>query len=150
MSLSAAVGAPAPITIGEKSYTASPLDLFGLGTIEETVRTLLLNAAAKGAVGLPEEIGDRLIDRAIVRALEVAYYSAETRAYLKTPQGGFDLIELSIKPGHPEMTASAIGKILSKRKDQYKQAMNTIFRISGFNSPDAEEAAKGEAGAGAA
>lgn len=151
MSLSAAVGAPAPIEIGDKKFSASPLDLFNLGSIEETVRALLLNAAAKGAIGLPDEIGDKLIDRALAKAMGVAYYSPETRAYLKTPKGGFDLIELSLKPLHPEMTAAAIGRVLSKRSDQYRDAIGTIFRISGFNSPDVEEEpAKGEAGAGTA
>lgn len=148
MSLSSAVGAPSPITIGDKEYQASPLDFGDLGIIEENVRALILQAAAKGAIGLPQLSADHLVDRALNKAAGVAYYDGDAVAFMKTPGGQRLLISLSLLHQHREMNAMRVGEATVRRQDQVDQAIATIFRISGFSGNGG--VATGEAASGKA
>jgi hypothetical protein len=149
MTLSAAVGAPAPITIGDKTLSASPVNLFDLGTIEETVRTLILQSAARAAVGLPPDAAKMLLDNATLQAVEVSYASQKVLAYLNTFDGACRYVEASLRPLHPDVKAAEIGAAFRKNPDQYATAIATVSRISGITGDGSEGAGKGEGPEGA-
>jgi hypothetical protein len=149
MTLSAAVGAPAPITIGDKTLSASPVNLFDLGTIEETVRTLILQSAARAAVGLPPDAAKLLLDNATLQAVEVSYASQKVLAYLNTFDGACRYVEASLQALHPDVRAADIKAAFKKYPDQYAQAVATVSRISGVAGDGTEGAGKGEGQGGA-
>jgi hypothetical protein len=144
MSFAEAAGSPAPITIGEKKYTATPLNLVDLGAIEETVRAIVLNAAVRAAESLPTALGDRLIDRALSKIISITFEHPDFTAYLRTFAGICDLICTSLRAKHPDVTPALIAPILRERTDQYEAAALTVMRISALNRKG-EEPKPGEA-----
>lgn len=143
-SLAAAVGAPAPVTIGEKEYTASPVDLFGLGEIEERVRAIMLAMAARSAELLSPALFDRVLKTVTIAALKVDYTSEEVTAYLQGFRGACALIVLSLKPRHPEATDKQVGEVLAKRPDQLATTFSTVMRISGYSTGDDSDGEGGQ------
>jgi hypothetical protein len=115
MSLSAAVGAPAPITIAGKTYTAAPLDLFGLGEVEEWAR-----------------------------AMALSYDSPEIENYIRTSRGMFTFISVSLAIRHPEMTPQAVATAFTGHTGEVGSAFETIARISGLKQGGADAAEGGK------
>lgn len=130
MSLSEATGAPAPVTIGDKTYQATPLNLWELGSIEESVRAVVLNAATRAAADLPQTMGDRLIDRALSKVLTITFFSDDARKYMATFRGSCELVALSLAAKHPEVKARDVAAALSEHTEQYDAAVMTVMRIS--------------------
>jgi hypothetical protein len=148
--LASAVGAPAPVRIGDITYTASPIELYDLGAIEETVRGSILNQAMRGSVGLSGPAKKELMDDATSRALRISYYSREVKDYLASFRGAVGLIVTSLRFKHPDIDETAIGRVLAKQPDQMNDALSVVSRISGFGATDETtgEPPKGEAPAG--
>jgi hypothetical protein len=150
-SLAAVVGASATVTIGQTGYLASPVELYDLGSIEETVRGNILNQAARGSVGLSATAKKELLDDATSRALRISYYSREVKDYLASFRGAVGLIVTSLRFKHPDVDETAIGRILAKQPDQMNDALAVVSRISGFGDADDAQSGgppKGEAEAG--
>jgi hypothetical protein len=152
MNLSAAVGATAPVTINGKTYTASPLDLFGLGEVEEWARASVLAVATKGLAGFPREQRDELFKIALERAMTLAYDSPELANYIRTNRGMFTYISISLSLRHPEMTPAAVASAFTGRTGEVGAVFDTIVRISSLDqgkvAPPGDKPA-GEAPAGA-
>lgn len=134
MSISAAVGAPAPITIGDKTFTASPVELYDLGAIEESVKSEIMANAARAAVNQPDDVRELLMRDATARALCISYYSREVKAYLASFNGAVGLIVASVRFKHPDVDAAAVGRVLTKNPSQMNAAIDTVSRISGYTS----------------
>lgn len=148
MNLSAAVGAPAPVTIAGKTYTATPLDLFALGEVEEWARASLLSVATKGLFGFPKEQRCELFKLAMERAMALAYDSPEIQNYISTSRGMFTFISVSLAPRHPEMTTQAVAAAFTGRMGEVGPVFDTIARISGLKSDGPADAAGGGKPAG--
>lgn len=133
MTLSEAAGSPASVTIGGKAYTASPLDLFGLGEVEEWARGSVLAVATKGLASLPKEQRDELFKIALERAMSLAYDSPELNNYIRTSRGMFTFISVSLSFRHPEMTPQAVASAFTGRMDEVSAVFQTIARISGLD-----------------
>lgn len=141
--LAAIAGAPAPITIGDKTYDASPLDLYQLGALEELVRASIQAEAVVAAQGMSPDDEKRLKEWTRERVRTVEFGSAETRAFLRTFRGSCALIALSLRAKYPEMTAAAVGAALSNQPEQFAQAVETVIRISDLLPADKPADAKG-------
>jgi hypothetical protein len=144
MSLSAAVGAPAPITIAGKTYTAAPLDLFGLGEVEEWARASILAVATKGLSQFPKEQRNELFKIALERAMALSYDSPEIENYIRTSRGMFTFISVSLAIRHPEMTPQAVATAFTGHTGEVGSAFETIARISGLKQGGADAAEGGK------
>lgn len=139
-SISSAVGTPAPIVIGGKTYTASPVDLFSLGEIEQAFRMRILSAAMFAPA--PSEMARTAMYTVAVReTMEVSFNDARVQGFLKSPPGALELIVCSLKQKHPEIDAKAMAAVLRGHVADIERIVATIFAISGFG----DDAKSGEA-----
>jgi hypothetical protein len=152
MSMSEATGAPAPVRIAGKEYSASPIGFDGLGELEEYARARILAIAAKAGEDLPPALGDRLLDRALAKATGVSFDGEEVTKYLRSDRGMITLLSISLRPHHPGMTRDAIAKLLKGRATEAVTAVDAVLRISGFggDGKDGQKPGEGEAGETAA
>lgn len=153
MSLSAAVGAPAPVTLAGTQYVASPVDLFGIGELEEYARARILSISAKGAEGVPPALGDRIIDRAIKLATAADFESEEFQKYLMSERGMQTMLSISLRARHPGMTPAAVATLMKGRGGELVTAVSTVLRISGLdgdNEKGGQQPGEGERGEAAA
>ena len=150
MSLSAAVGAPSPVQIGDRTYQASPVNLFQLGEMEEFIRARLINRAAKATIGLPRATGDQLMDRALAKSEEITFDSDESRSFLRTLPGMSFLVSISLRANHPDMTPEKVCAAMESSPQQRADAIATVIRISGFGSKDGDATSGGSTAPGEA
>lgn len=152
MSLASAVAAPSPVTLAGKTYHASPVDLFGLGELEEHARARIMSIAAKGAATLPGELGDRLLDRAIKLATSASFDSDEFNKFLTSKPGMLILLTIALRPRHPTVTPDDVARLTKDRLGELLAAFSTVLRISGFAGEDDAKAGQqpGESEEGAA
>lgn len=150
MSLSAAVGAPAPVKIGETTYTASPVELYDFGALEESVRAAIIHNATIAAVGMSESAKNSVMDDAHCRALRISFFSDEVKSYIASFRGAVGMIVTSIRFKHPDVNEEQIGRTLARNTDQMNEAVALVSRISGFSTENGEQGgtSKGEAPAG--
>jgi hypothetical protein len=150
MSMSEAVGAPAPVRIAGKEYTASPIDFDGLGELEEYARARILAIAAKAADSLPQALADRLLDRALRIATGVSFDGEEFTKYVKSDRGVITMLSISLRATHPGMTRDVLARSLKGRAAEAVAAVDTVLRISGFGEDEKGGQQKGEGEQGGA
>lgn len=151
MSMSAAVGAPAPVRIAGKEYTASPIDFDGLGELEEYARAFILAVATKAAEDLPPAAAEQVIDRALEKATSVRFDSRKFNEYLTSERGMVAVLSIALRPRHASLTRAAVGAMVKGRSEELVAAVDVVLRISGFGGDEKKDGQKkGEAGQGGA
>jgi hypothetical protein len=151
MSLSAATAAPAPVHINGKEYTASPLDLMGLGELEERARSRILEEADKVTARLVAHKRDAWLDRAMRLATSVTFDSEEFRRYMVSKSGMESILAISLRPRHPDTTPESVAQLSKDKPGELVAAVRTVLRISGLIEDDEKagqklgEGEKGEA-----
>lgn len=132
MSTAAATAAPEPVTIGDRKYDASPLNLMDLGTLEGRVKAAMLDEAGAAADRTTLARGDRFISCALSKVVGITYQSQEMIDYLKTFNGSVAFLCLSLRQRHPDIEEASIGMLLKANPAQFSAAMDVVTRISGF------------------
>jgi hypothetical protein len=151
MSLSQATAAPAPVRINGKEYSASPLDLIGLGELEEYARGRLLEEAEKVTARLPASKREAWLDRAMKMATAVTFDSEEFRRYITSKSGMEVMLAISLRPRHPGMTPETVAQLSRDHPADIVAAVGTILRISGLIDSEEKGGQKpGEGGGGEA
>jgi hypothetical protein len=132
MSLSQATAAPAPVRINGKEYSASPLDLIGLGELEEFARGRLLDEADKVTARLSANKREAWLDRAMKMATAVTFDSEEFRRYMTSKRGMEVILAISLRPKHPGTTPETVAQLSQEHPADLVTAVGTILRISGL------------------
>jgi hypothetical protein len=150
MSLSAATAAPAPITINNRAYSATPLDFLAIGELEQWARGAYLAVACKGLVGLPDDQRRELYDRALDKATGIDFESAKFVKYLRSPTGMATLLSMSLRARHPEMSVEAVAREFTGKEAELVPHATTILRISGLAGDEkgGQKPGEGEKGEG--
>lgn len=135
-SLSEATAAPATIEVSGKKYAASPLSIAEIGELEEHARGRVLSIATKGAMLLPQDQRDVLIDRALKQATSTTFDSGEFQKYLMSQRGMETMLAVSLRARHPDATPQIVGQMFHGRTDELIGAVHVVLRISGMGGEE--------------
>ncbi|HAI11074.1 MAG TPA: hypothetical protein DCM28_05175 [Phycisphaerales bacterium] len=140
--LSTVTAAPIEIELGSKTYKMRPLTIADLGDFENWVRQKIIANSMHAARDLPARDRRDLTSEAINAASRVTYDSREAQGMMQSIEGAGQLIYLSLRHEHPDITREQVVSKLANVQ-QFSNLADSLMKISapnlnGGESPKAE------------
>jgi len=125
-SISTATGAPSQITVGGKTWLLKPLLDDDYGVLENWVRDRYVDVTKRNVKDLNESDRRFHIDKAIAEAREIDVDSKRAAKMINTPPGVVQVLWLSLKHNHPEITLEETRK-LCMNNPEFDEAMDGVL-----------------------
>jgi hypothetical protein len=127
--LSTVTAAPIEIELGGKTFKMRPLSIADLGEFENWVRQKIISNAMHAARDLPARDRRDLTSEAISIASSVTYDSREAQGMMQSIEGAGQLVCLSLRREHPDITREQVVSMLANVK-QFSELAESLMKIS--------------------
>jgi len=140
-SISTATGAPSQITVGGKTWLLKPLLDDDYGVLENWVRDRYIDLTTRNVKDLPEADRRYHTDKAIAEAREIDVDSERAAKMINTPPGVVQVLWLSLKHNHPDVTLDETRK-LCMNNPEFDAAMDGVLGGGVADVPKKKRATK--------
>lgn len=127
--LSTVTAAMIEIQLGGQAYKMRPLTIADLGDFENWVRQKIIANAMHAARDLPARDRRDLTSESINAASRVTYDSPEAQGMMQSIEGAGQLMHLSLRHEHPDLTREQVISKLTNVK-QFSELAESLMKIS--------------------